>query len=231
MSSNEYKLPDPDLVTLMITTGNAWHRACDISLVLVCEMMPMKALQTTLALLLLSAGLASPLSRASAAEYTLADPGDTNVVSQQKETEESRKPAPNEDKAQKSSGPMQIFTDIEKGWNAEQVDLILKHFGQNKVAISIEGIGPSGGMFSRNQSYYLLTDMFKYTITRKFEIVQFRKPSESGNTSFVVAERYYQKTDDGRLFKDKIYVSLHLEPTDKKAQEQRWVIDEIKSIR
>jgi hypothetical protein len=73
--------------------------------------------------------------------------------------------------------------------------------------------------------------MFKYTITRKFEIVQFRKPSESRNTSFVVAERYYQKTDDGRLFKDKIYVSLHLEPTDEKAQEQRWVIDEIKSIR
>jgi hypothetical protein len=191
----------------------------------------MKALQTTLALLLLSAGLASPLSRASAAEYILADPGDANVVSQQKETEESSKPVPDEDKAQKSFAPMQIFTDIEKGWNAEQVDLILKHFGQNKVAISIEGTGPSGGLFSRNQSYYLLTDMFKYTITRKFEIVQFRKPSESGNTSFVVAERYYQKTDDGRLFKDKIFVSLHLELTDEKAQDQRWVIDEIKSIR
>jgi hypothetical protein len=126
---------------------------------------------------------------------------------------------------------MEVFTDIEKGWNAETVDLILRHFGAGRVTISIDGTGPSGGQFSRSQSYYLLTDMFKYTITKKFEIVQFRKPEDTGNTSFVVAERYYQRTNDGRLFKDKIYVSLHLEPAEDVPSGERWVVDEIKSIR
>ena len=62
--------------------------------------------------------------------------------------------------------------------------------------------------------------------------MQYRKPNKKGKRTFAVAERHYQKTDDGRLFKDKIYVSLHLEssPEDEPASE-RWVVDEIKSIR
>ena len=40
---------------------------------------------------------------------------------------------------------------------------------------------------------------------------------------FAVAERHYSRTDDGRLFKDKIYVSLQIEG-------DHWVVDEIKSI-
>jgi hypothetical protein len=124
----------------------------------------------------------------------------------------------------RASGPMEVFSDIEKGWNANKVDLILEHFGQSKVSIAVEA-GPSGGKFSKSQSYYLLKDLFKYTITKKFEFVQYRRPSKNGKTSFAVAERMYQKTDDGRLFKDKIYVSLHLEKSG------QWVVNEIKSIR
>jgi hypothetical protein len=119
---------------------------------------------------------------------------------------------------------MEVFAAIERGWQENDVDQILKHFGESKVSIAIEA-GPSGGKFSRSQSYYLLKDLFKYTITKKFEFVQYRKPSENGKTSFAVAERLYQKTDDGRLFKDKIYVSLHTEDG------SSWVVNEIKSIR
>jgi hypothetical protein len=46
-----------------------------------------------------------------------------------------------------------------------------------------------------------------------------------------VAERHYKKTDDGRLYKDKIYISLHLEPEKDEVADSRWVVDEIKSIR
>ena len=186
----------------------------------------------TLSFLLL--GLVIPHDLASTSSCALAAPSKARVVSQQKSTAEPQKTTPAKDSPEgtrESAGPMVVFSDIEKGWNAEEVDLILKHFGRSKVNISIEGTGPSGGEFSRNQSYYLLKDMFTYTITRKFEIVQYRKPQDSGNTSFVVAERYYQKTDDGRLFKDKIFVSLHLEPGKEGAAGQRWVVDEIKSIR
>ncbi|MDH3197906.1 MAG: hypothetical protein OEO21_06670 [Candidatus Krumholzibacteria bacterium] len=125
-------------------------------------------------------------------------------------------------------GAMDVFADIEKAWSAENVDRIVKHFGSARVAISIEGTGPSGGKFSRSQSYYLLKDLFAYTITRKFEFVQYRKPEDDGLVSFAIAERHYQKTDDGRLFKDKIYVALHVETA---SNGERWVIDEIKSIR
>jgi hypothetical protein len=186
---------------------------------------------TTFVLPLLLLGLVSPHNLALGPEYAHADAGEVRVVSQQKSTEEGRKTVSDKDSSEESVGPMDIFSDIEKGWNAEEVEMILRHFGQGKVTIAIEGTGPSGGNFSRNQSYYLLTDMFKYTITRKFEIVQYRKPNDDGNTSFVVAERYYQKTDDGRLIKDKIYVSLHLEPAKTGATNTRWVVDEIKSIR
>ena len=127
-----------------------------------------------------------------------------------------------------TAGPMDVFADIERGWNAGNVDPILRHFGNQKVAISVQGTGPSGGTFSRNQSYYLLKDLFRYTLTRKFEFVQYRKPSDDGNETFAVAERHYQKSDDGRLIKDKVYVSLHLE---RDGDQERWVVDEIKSIR
>lgn len=129
---------------------------------------------------------------------------------------------------QGAPGPMDVFADIERGWNAGNVDPILRHFGSQKVAISVLGTGPSGGTFSRNQSYYLLKDLFRYTLTRKFEFVQYRKPSDDGSDTFAVAERHYQKSDDGRLFKDKVYVSLHLE---RDGEQERWVVDEIKSIR
>jgi hypothetical protein len=125
-------------------------------------------------------------------------------------------------------GPMDVFADIERGWNAGNVDPILRHFGSQKVAISVQGTSPSGGTFSRNQGYYLLKDLFRYTVTRKFEFVQYRKPTDDDSETFAVAERHYQKSDDGRLFKDKVYVSLHLE---RNGEDERWVVDEIKSIR
>ena len=191
----------------------------------------MKARVTTLTLPLLLYGLVCTHNLALGPGSALASPGEARIVSQQKSAEAPETSVPEKQSGQSFVGPMEVFTDIEKGWNAESVDLILRHFGAGRVTISIDGTGPSGGQFSRNQSYYLLTDMFKYTITKKFEIVQYRKPEDTGNTSFVVAERFYQRTNDGRLFKDKIYVSLHLEPAEDVPSGQRWVVDEIKSIR
>lgn len=130
--------------------------------------------------------------------------------------------------ARAAGGPIDVFADIERGWRERNVDLILRHFGEQKVAISIDGTGPSGGTFSRNQSYYLLKDLFRYTTTKRFEFVQYRKPDEEGHATFAIADRQYQRTDDGRLFKDKVYVSLHLEG---EGSDARWVVDEIKSIR
>jgi hypothetical protein len=126
------------------------------------------------------------------------------------------------------TGPMAVFDDIENAWRAGSVDPILRHFGSRKVALSIDGTAAPGGSFSRNQSYYVFKDLFRLTVTRKFEFVQFRQLSEAGSESFAIAERHYQRRDDGRLVKDKVYVSLHPE---RDGDRERWVVDEIKSIR
>lgn len=173
-----------------------------------------------------SAGLTLvlPPGEAAARPRRPAPPAPGTIVSQQAEHDERRRSGG----AESAIGAMDVYADIQRAWNAGNVDLILRHFGSQKVAISVEGTGPSGGTFSRNQSYYLLKDLFRYTITRKFEFTQYRKPGDEGGQSFAIAERQYQKTDDGRLFKDKVYVSLHLESDESR---ERWVVDEIKSIR
>jgi hypothetical protein len=142
----------------------------------------------------------------------------------QKVSDADAKNAPEGETPQEDAGPIAVFADVEAGWKGEQVQQILRHYGKGKVAISIEGSSPTGGQFSRNQSYYLFQDLFKYTITERFQFVQYRHVSDGREKVYAVAERQYKRNDDGRLFKDKIYVSLHLE-------ENRWVISEIKSIR
>jgi hypothetical protein len=139
----------------------------------------------------------------------------------EKVQEPEAKPAPN---VKEATGPIAVFADIEAGWKSEQVQQVLRHYGKGKVAISIEGSSPTGGQFSRNQSYYLFQDLFKFTITERFQFVQYRHVSDGRDDVYAVAERHFKRNDDGRLFKDKIYVSLHLE-------DNRWVISEIKSIR
>lgn len=170
------------------------------------------------------AGRVYPQAPAQAQSYAPADVG--RVVSQpDDETTASPK---DKKKAARGEDPMDVFADFEDAWVSEDVSKILSHFGKGKVTISISGTGPSGGEFSKNQSYYLLKDLFKYTSTSKFEFVQFRKMDDDGRTFFAVAEREYKKADDGRVLADKIYVSLHREQN---GNAGRWVIDEIKSIR
>jgi len=144
------------------------------------------------------------------------------VVSQDsKDSSETAEPVP---ARADTLGPIGVFADIEEAWKKESVDQILQHYGKGKVAIAIEGIGPTGGSFSKNQSHYLFKDLFKYTITKKFEFVQYRYVSDDRGKVFAVAERTYKRNDDGRLFEDKIYVALQLE-------DDLWVISEVKSVR
>lgn len=203
-----------------------------------------KARITAFALITILLGLASPHGRALAAKHAQSslvpntfemaavsqpERAQSRVVSTQEDKSDEKKKKKKTESEGETTGPMEVFGALEKAWNEKDVGDILEHFGKAKVTIAIEGTGPAGGKFSKSQSYYLLKDLFKYTITRKFEFVQYRRSSEESskkksNSTFAVAERFYQKTDDGRLFKDKIYVALHMEG-------DRWVIDEIKSIR
>ena len=123
--------------------------------------------------------------------------------------------------------PTAVLDDIQQGWMDQDAGLILKHFGANKVTISIDGSGP-GGSYSRDQGFFVFKELFKATVTRKFTFVQIRKSNTDGTGTFAIAERRYQRRDDGRQIKDKVYISLRLE---REQDSGRWVLDEIKSIR
>lgn len=125
------------------------------------------------------------------------------------------------------ASPTGVLDDIQRGWTSQDADLILRHFGANKVAISIDGSGP-GGSYSKDQGHFVFKELFKSTVTRKFVFVQIRKSNNEGTATFAIAERRYQRRDDGRQVKDKVYVAIHLEGGD---DGSRWVLDEIKSIR
>jgi hypothetical protein len=128
------------------------------------------------------------------------------------------------EKPRAPEGPLAVFADIEAGWQRHDPNRIVRHFGRGRVTISLEGLAPAGKRFSKHQSYYLFKDLFKYTITRAFRFVRYRNLEGKGGRVYAVAERLYKRRDDGRLFKDKVYVALRREG-------DRWVVDEIKSIR
>ncbi len=183
----------------------------------------MKTLIAGVCLVFLAASLCGPLVRP-VRSLSLDSPENLQADQPKKAENPPSNPAPDTGKADRDEGPIAVFADIEQGWKNEDVQQILRHYGKGKVAISIEGSSPTGGQFSRNQSYYLFQDLFKYTITEKFQFVQYRHVTDGRDNVYAVAERNYKRNDDGRLFKDKIYVSLRLE-------DGRWVVAEIKSIR
>ena len=138
----------------------------------------------------------------------------------------AKKAAQAEAPAPEETGPISVLDDIAQGWTSGDPDLILRHFGANKVVIMFDGNG-QGGPYSKDQGYYLFKDLFKATVTKKFVFVQVRNGNDGTASTFAIADRRYQRKDDGRQIKDKVYVSLHPELS----EGGRWVIDEIKSIR
>ena len=165
-------------------------------------------------------GFAAPFGAGAAPAKKTSSPETVRQVSGQ--SDEKNQLDSEDSKDVDRSSPIGVFTDIEQGWRKSKVDPILRHFGKGKVTIAIEGVG--GGTFSKSQSHYLLQDLFKYTITEKFEFVQYRNVTDGRVEVYAVAEREFKRNDDGRPYKDKIYVSLQLE-------DERWVISEIKSVR
>lgn len=136
-------------------------------------------------------------------------------------------PAPESANAAVVGSPTEVLDDIQTGWSNQNADLILRHFGSSKVIISIDGSGP-GGSYSKDQGYFVFKELFKSTVTRKFVFVQIRKSNDDGTATFAIAERRYQRRDDGRQIKDKVYIALHVE---RERDSGRWVLDEIKAIR
>ena len=117
-----------------------------------------------------------------------------------------------------------IFSRIEKAWAAGDARALVRTFGRRKVFISLPDGGPAGGLFSRDQSYYILKDLFGTARTEEFAFVTIHGPEAERSTAFGLAKRVFRPRDAGSALRDRVFVSLVLEG-------DRWVVSEIKSVR
>ena len=117
-----------------------------------------------------------------------------------------------------------IFSTIEKAWAAGDARALVRTFGQRKVFISLPDGGPAGGLFSRDQSYYILKDLFGTARTEEFAFVTIHGPEAERSTAFGLAKRVFRPRDVGSALSDRVFVSLVFEG-------DRWVVSEIKSVR
>lgn len=120
--------------------------------------------------------------------------------------------------------PADIFASIERAWVVGSADAVVEQFGKRKVYISLPEGGPSGGLFSRAQSFFILKDHFAATRTEEFSFVSIRQPEEQPDSAIGLAERNFRRRDSSRSLSDRIFVSLVRE-------DDRWVVSEIKSVR
>ncbi len=115
-----------------------------------------------------------------------------------------------------------IFRGIESAWRSGNAGALAEFVGEQRVHLSLRGLGEEGGYFSKPQVFYLFKRMFKTTKLKRFEFVKFHNSGSKARKVYGTAYRSFESASSGRLFQDKVYVTLKLEG-------ERWVISEIKS--
>jgi hypothetical protein len=115
-----------------------------------------------------------------------------------------------------------VFRGIEQAWRGGDAGALAEFVGEQRVRLSVRGLGEEGGFFSKPQVFYLFKRMFKTTKLKRFEFVKFHNSGSKTRKVYGTAYRSFESTSSGRLFQDKVYVTLKLEG-------ERWVVSEIKS--
>ena len=118
--------------------------------------------------------------------------------------------------------PMVVFRGLEVAWRSGNAQKLAALAGESKVFLNVRGLGEKGGYYSRSQVFYLFKGMFKSTRHKKFDFVKSHDVGEHGKKIYGIYRRSYEDTSNGRLFQDKIYVTLRFEG-------KRWVVSEMKS--
>ena len=129
-----------------------------------------------------------------------------------------------EEPAVKVQDPLKVFKGIEKAWQKENADGIASYAGNGRVYLDVRGIGQKGGHYSRSQVKYLFKDMFKADDQMKFEFVKFHNLEEPDRKVYGIAYRSCKNNRSGKVFQDKVYVTLGREGP-------AWVVAEIRTTR
>ncbi|MBN1885509.1 MAG: hypothetical protein JW876_08310 [Candidatus Krumholzibacteriota bacterium] len=125
-------------------------------------------------------------------------------------------------KMQATNAPMAVFRGLEAAWRAENADALARHVGEKRVYLSLPEPGGTDGFYSQSQVYYLFKKMFKSYRQVGFEFVKFHNVDKPGRRVYGIATRSWKDIRSGRIFTDRVYVTLRLEGS-------RWVVAEIKT--
>jgi ribosomal protein L35AE/L33A len=120
--------------------------------------------------------------------------------------------------------PLKVFKGIERAWSRNDASGIAAFVGEGRVSIDVRGIGQRGGEFSRSQVLYLFRRMFESDQQTKFEFVKFHNLDKPDHKVFGIAYRSYKNNRSGKVYQDKVYVTLGREGPG-------WVVAEIKTTR
>jgi ketosteroid isomerase-like protein len=149
-----------------------------------------------------------------------ASPSFSQEIRKDKEREVEKK----ETKAAAAQDPLKVFKGIEKAWQKKNADGIASYASEGQVFLDVRGIGRKGGYYSRSQVKYLFMDMFKADDQLKFEFVKFHNLEEPDRKVYGIAYRSCKNNRSGKVFQDKVYVTLGREGP-------AWVVAEIKTTR
>jgi len=118
--------------------------------------------------------------------------------------------------------PMPVFKGIENAWKNADSEKLSRYAGEARIYLNVEGMEKEPGYFSKSQFYYLFKKMFTNNRQTKFEFVRYHNIDRSDRKVFGIAHRNYKNSRSGKLFQDKVYVTL-------KKEGERWVVAEIKT--
>jgi hypothetical protein len=118
--------------------------------------------------------------------------------------------------------PLRVFKRIEKAWQAGNARSIADLASDSRVFVEIRGTDKRGGHFTKPQIFYIFKNMFASTNQATFTFVKYYNLEKPEGRVYGVATRSYKKDRSGRLYKDKVFVTLAKEGS-------RWAVAEIKS--
>ena len=122
-----------------------------------------------------------------------------------------------------TGGSKAAFETIAKAWQEGKAETLATFLGEGKVSILLPKV--AGGVLSKSQAEYVLKDLFKYTVTERFEFTKYDEFVSEGVVG--IAERSYRSGKEGPLSKDRISVWLVREGQGS----PQWVIREIREVK
>lgn len=117
---------------------------------------------------------------------------------------------------------LEVLGAIEEGWRISSAKPFGTHLGKAKVRIDLGEGGPRGGLFTRSQAYYLLSDYLDDFQTVYLKVSKTSTETGSGSRPYILFERAY-RTQDGAQRKQVVFVSLSRE-------DDRFIISSLRAI-